>query len=214
MPSFEIEKQYPGKVICGIDEVGLGPLAGPIVVCSCVILDYNLPMELLNNIDDSKKLTEKKRETIFEIVTNYKKIKYGIAIIDVEIIDNIGLSNAWKKGVIDSQKDINQIPDVCLIDGIRKVDIENVQVITVVKGDQKSYSIATASIIAKVTRDRLMRKIHLEFPEYGFDKNVGYGTKFHLEALRKFGPCKYHRKSYAPVASIIGKRPIRYIHTF
>ncbi len=197
MPSFEFEKLYTNKTIYGIDEAGLGPLAGPIVVASCYIQNQSLSDELLENINDSKKLTKKKREYLFEIITNTSNIEYSIAIIENNSIDEIGLANAWKHGIINSVKD--KFPNVCLIDGIKKFAIPNCISISIVKGDQKSFSIASASIIAKVTRDRLMQKVHDEFPEYGFDKHVGYGTKQHIETLMRLGPCKYHRLSYAPV---------------
>lgn len=196
-PDFEFEKIYEGKEIYGIDEAGLGPLAGPIVVASCCIQDFRLSDELLNSINDSKKISKKKRESLFEIITNTLNIKYGISIVENTVIDEIGLSAAWKKGVIESVLEFN--PEICLIDGSRRVEIPNCKTISIVKGDQKSYSIAAASIIAKVTRDRIMRKIHEEFPEYGFDEHVGYGTKQHMEMLMQYGPCKYHRKSYAPI---------------
>ncbi len=197
-PNFKFEKlYYRGKEIYGIDEAGLGPLAGPIVVAACCIQGFQLSDELLNGINDSKKISKKKRENLFEIITNTPNIKYDISIIDNTVIDEIGLSAAWKKGVIKSVAKFN--PEICFIDGSRGVEIPNCKTILIVKGDQKSYSIATASIIAKVTRDRIMKKIHEEFPEYGFDKHVGYGTKQHMEILMKYGPCKYHRKTYAPI---------------
>lgn len=196
-PDFEFEKLYKGKITYGIDEAGLGPLAGPIVVASCYIQNLELPDELLNNINDSKKISKKKRENLFEIITNTPNFKYDISIIENTIIDEIGLSAAWKKGIKDSVANLN--PEICLIDGSRHVEIPNCKTVSIIKGDQKSYSIATASIIAKVTRDRIMRRIHEEFPEYGFDKHVGYGTKMHMENLMKYGPCKYHRKNYAPI---------------
>ena len=196
-PSFEFEELYKNEVVFGIDEAGLGPLAGPIVVASCCIENLELPEDLRKNINDSKKISKKKRESLFEIIMQTPSIKYGIAIIDNEVIEEIGLSAAWKKGIAESIKNYN--PTVCLLDGSRKAEIPNCRVIPIVKGDQKSFSIATASIIAKVTRDRIMQQIHEEFPEYEFDKHVGYGTKLHMEKLMQFGPCKYHRKNYAPI---------------
>lgn len=201
MPSFDFETLYNGSTVCGIDEAGLGPLAGPIVVASCCIEQLNLPDDLLKGINDSKKLSKQKRERIFELLVNTSNIKYGISIVGNAIIDSIGLAAAWKKGVLEAADGLN--PDVCLIDGNRRIDIPHSEVITIVKGDQKSYSIAAASIIAKVTRDRIMLKIHEEFPQYGFDKHVGYGTKLHMDNLAKYGPCKYHRKSYAPIRRLI-----------
>lgn len=197
MPNFEFENLYPNKVVYGIDEAGLGPLAGPIVVASCSIQNQFLSDELLQNINDSKKLTKKKREYLFEIITNTPNIKYSVAVVENHLIDEIGLSNAWKTGILNSVT--NTSANVCLIDGIRKVIIPNCLSVSIVKGDQKSFSIASASIIAKVSRDRIMQNVHQEFPQYGFDKHVGYGTKQHLESLMKFGPCKYHRLCYAPV---------------
>lgn len=200
MPSFDLENSYSPKIVCGTDEVGLGPLAGPVVVCSCFILDHNLPLEILNQIDDSKKLSQKKREALFELTTKSEQIIHAVSIVSPEVIDEIGLAAAWKKGVVESIQKLSIHPDVCLLDGIRKVELDGVEIVPVVKGDQKSFSISTASIIAKVTRDRIMQKIHEELPEFGFDRNVGYGTKQHMEALKKFGPSKHHRMSYAPVA--------------
>ena len=200
-PTFEFEKLYTGKTIYGIDEAGLGPLAGPIVVASCCIENFELPDELLNSINDSKKISKKKRENLFEIIINIPNIKYGLSVIENSIIDEIGLSAAWKKGILECVVDLN--PDVCLVDGCRHVEIPNCTTVSIVKGDQKSYSIATASIIAKVTRDKIMKKIHEEFPEYEFDKHVGYGTKLHMEKIMQYGPCKYHRKSYAPIKLLI-----------
>ena len=197
MPSFEFENLYPSEIVYGIDEAGLGPLAGPLVAASCHIQNQALSDELLNNINDSKKLSPKKREHLFEIITNFPTIKYGIAIIENTEIDELGLSNAWRKAI---EKSIEgQSADICLIDGNRKIFIPNCKTMSIVKGDQKSFSIAAASIIAKVTRDRIMMKLHEEFPQYGFNSHVGYGTKQHIDALLKFGPCRYHRFCYAPV---------------
>jgi ribonuclease HII len=200
VPSFEIESLYPNEIIYGIDEAGLGAIAGPIVIASCLIKNQNLSSELLA-IDDSKKLTKAKREYLFEFITNDADILYGISIIDSNVIDTNGLSAAWKQGIVKSVE--KQKPTLCLIDGIKKVVIPNCNTVSIVKGDQRSYSIAAASIIAKVTRDRIMNQIHKKFPEYGFDKHVGYGTKFHIDNLTKFGPCEFHRSSYAPVRDVI-----------
>lgn len=200
MPSFEFEYLYAGKRVYGVDEAGLGPLAGPLVAASCFIKDQFLPDELLNSINDSKKLTGKKREYLFDIITNFPGIKFGISIIDNTEIDELGLSTAWKKAIVGSLND--QDVEACLIDGNRQVLIPHCETMSIVKGDQKSFSIAAASIIAKVTRDRIMRTIHSEFPQYGFDRHVGYGTKQHLDAISRWGPCKYHRMSYAPLKNL------------
>ncbi len=196
-PNFEFETLYKNSLVFGIDEAGLGPLAGPLVVASCHIENMELSEYLLDNINDSKKISPQKREKLFEIITNTPNITFGIAIIENTTIDELGLSEAWKKGILESIANFS--PNICLLDGSRKIYISNCETIPIIKGDQKSYSIATASIIAKVTRDRIMKKIHEEFPQYGFDKHVGYGTKLHMENLQKYGPCKYHRKSYSPI---------------
>lgn len=201
MPTFELENGYPG-VIAGVDEAGLGPLAGPMVVCACIINSRNLDEFLLLSINDSKQLSHKKREKIFDIITNNDNFIYNISIISSDFIDQNGLSYSWKYGVIKSITGLKIQPDVCLIDGNRQITIADIQTNSVIKGDQKSYSIASASIIAKVTRDRIMQKIHEEFPAYGFNKHVGYGTQKHLEALKRFGVTKYHRKSYKPISNL------------
>jgi ribonuclease HII len=194
MPSFEIEDTYPGRIVAGVDEAGLGPMAGPIVVCSCVIQDRTL---IDPSIDDSKKLSRATREKLFpKIVDNFI---YGIAVIAPHIIDEYGLSHAWERGIREAVQNIPIKPDVIIIDGNKKVIIEGITTESIIKGDSKSYSIAAASIIAKVTRDRIMCDLHKEYPEYGFNKHVGYCTKAHIEALRKFGVTDQHRKSYAPV---------------
>jgi ribonuclease HII len=198
MPSFEIENSYIRKVVAGVDEAGLGPMAGPIVVCACIIPDRN---SIDPSINDSKKLSITVREKIFSKITN--DFTYGIAVIEPHVIDECGLSYAWKKGIQDAVYNMPTKPDVVIIDGNREVFIENVITKSIVKGDNKSYSIAAASIIAKVTRDRIMRSLHDEYPEYGFDKHVGYCTKAHIEAVRKFGITRHHRKTYAPIRSLL-----------
>jgi ribonuclease HII len=199
MPTFEIENKYSKQIIAGVDETGLGPLAGPLVVCACIIKTRKLPYFLSVSIDDSKKLSSQKREKIFEQIVNNENFVYGVSIVESSVIDENGLSYAWQLGISQSVSNLAIIPDVCLLDGNMQIEINQITTESIVKGDQKSYSIASASIIAKVTRDRIMQKIHTEFPMYGFDKNVGYGTKFHLQALEKHGITPYHRKSYAPI---------------
>lgn len=199
MPTFDFENKYPNKIVCGIDEAGLGPLAGPLVV-ACVVIGQDLPDEFLKHIDDSKKLSPKKRENAFAILVDQCNIRHSIAIIEPQEIDSSGLSAAWQSGIISALQTIEAKIDVCLLDGNKKPKYENCLIETIVKGDQKSYSIASASIIAKVTRDRIMQEVHKEFPQYGFNKNVGYGTKFHAEQLKIHGFCRQHRQSYAPVS--------------
>ncbi|MDR0695911.1 MAG: ribonuclease HII [Holosporales bacterium] len=201
-PDFELEKLHSKseEIVCGVDEAGLGPLAGPLVVASCVIESLELSQELMLGIDDSKKLTKQKRERIYGIMMNSGNIKHNVAIVSNDEIDTIGLLMAWQDGVRRSVQ--SQGAAICLIDGNRSVFLTHCLTVPIVRGDQKSYSIAAASIIAKVTRDRIMQEIHQEFPLYGFDKNVGYGTTAHITALNRYGPCRYHRRSFAPVRKL------------
>lgn len=201
MPTFEIENQH-GGIVAGVDEAGLGPLAGPLVVCSCIITSQLLNEYLLVSINDSKKISHKKREKIFDIIACDNNFIYSLSIVSSEMIDQKGLSYAWKYGINESLSHLKVKPDIAIIDGNKKISIEGIYTDSIVKGDQKSYSIAAASIIAKVTRDRIMVKIHEEYPQYGFNKHVGYGTKMHMEALQRFGVTKYHRRSYAPVSKL------------
>lgn len=203
MPTFEIERAHTGIIIAGLDEVGLGPLAGPIVVCACIISSHNLSDYLLKSINDSKKISFKKREELFEVITNDPNFILSTSVIEPKIIDQEGLSGAWTRGINESISNLRIKPNICIIDGNKKINIDGILIESIIKGDQKSYSIASASIIAKVTRDRIMKKLHDELPQYGFDKHVGYGTKFHMEALKKFGATKHHRKSYAPIAKLL-----------
>ena len=188
--TYEIECIQKGyKFICGIDEVGRGPLAGPVVTCAC-IMDLT---DLVEGVDDSKKLTEKKREKLFEEIKS-KAICYSICEIDHEEIDKINILNATKKCMLNCINSLEIKPDILLIDAVKlDTDIEQLNII---KGDAKSYSIGCASILAKVYRDRLMKEYAKEFPMYAFDKNAGYGTKVHREAIMEYGPCKIHRKTF------------------
>jgi len=177
--------------IAGVDEAGRGPLCGP-VVAAAVILPANLYIE---GINDSKKLSEKKREKIYEQIVNNKDIFFSIGISDVDVIEKVNILNATKLAMIQAVKGLNIKPDFVLIDGNQKIDID-MQSQTLVSGDSKSASIAAASIIAKVTRDRMMYKYEKEYPEYSFGKHKGYGTKVHIEAIKKYGLCKIHRPSF------------------
>ena len=193
---FKNEKQFYAshQLFAGVDEAGRGPLAGPVVVAS-VILGKDVHFEGLN---DSKKLSEKKREILFEqIITKAKE--FHVEIVPREIIDEKNILQATLWGMEESILKLKSKPTLCLIDGNSMPKrIANISE-TVVKGDGKYASIAAASILAKVTRDRIMQKLHLEFPEYNFAKNKGYPTKEHLEAIRKHGITPHHRRSYKPV---------------
>lgn len=203
-PNFLIENNYPNFVVAGIDEAGRGPLAGP-VVASCAILDQNdFPAE----INDSKKLTKIQRKNIF--LELKKKAKFGIGIVDEKIIDEINILQATKlamlRAFLDLQKKYQIFPQAILIDGnflpFAKQD-QIQEMIAVVKGDQKSLSIAAASIIAKETRDEIMKELDQKYPHFGFQRHSGYGTKFHIEKIQEFGICEFHRKSFEPVKSIL-----------
>ena len=190
------------KVIAGTDEAGRGPLVGP-VVCACVVLpnDYNN-----EEINDSKKLTEKKREKLYDIIMN-DALAVGVSIISAKEIDEINILEASRKGMIESYKEANKKIkiDVLLTDAM-KIDTLSIPVEKIIKGDAKSISIAAASIIAKVTRDRLLYELDEKYPEYGFKDHKGYPTKKHLEAIEKYGIFDEYRKTYGPVKKIIEKQ--------
>ena len=177
-------------VICGVDEAGRGPLAGP-VYAAAVILPRGLVIEGLN---DSKKLTEKKRAELFNVITA-KAVAYGIASADEKEIDEINILQATFLAMRRAIAALPVRPDLALIDGNRDSDF-GVPSETVVRGDGLSANIAAASILAKVTRDRVMERFAEEYPQYGFEIHKGYGTKRHYEALREFGPCPIHRQSF------------------
>ena len=179
------------EFICGIDEAGRGPLAGPVVVASAI-----MPKDsMIEGVNDSKKISEKKREKLFELITN-EAISYGIGIIDQNEIDDINILNATKKGLTESLKELKQKPDIILVDALTKIDTLNIPYRSVIKGDAKIYSIACASIIAKVTRDRIMKEWATAYPQYGFDSHKGYGTAKHIAAIKEYGLCPIHRKSF------------------
>lgn len=183
--------------IVGIDEAGRGPLAGP-VSAAAVMLPKGYRHDLL---DDSKKLSEKKRELIYEDLIGDKRILWAHSFVEPEEIDRINVLKATHVAMARAAAQLNIAPIYCLIDGL---PVPNFPFPSegIVKGDGKSLSIAAASIIAKVTRDRKMLEYAEEFPEYGFERHKGYGTKFHLEALQQHGPTKIHRRSFAPVAQL------------
>jgi ribonuclease HII len=203
-PNFSEEKKLwenGCKYVAGLDEAGRGPLAGP-VVAAAVCVDKNAKI-IFRELNDSKKLSEKQREYFYKILTNHPQIKWGVGIVSEKVIDKINILEATKLAMEKSIKKLN--PDSLLLDGnftLRFPQGKNsiVRQKSVIAGDQKVMSIAMASIIAKVTRDRIMEKMHKKYPQYGFDKHKGYGTKAHFANLEKFGPCKIHRKSFWPVS--------------
>lgn len=179
------------KRICGIDEAGRGPLAGPVVVAAVVMPEDSF----IEGVNDSKKVSEKKREKLYDEITN-NAIAWGVGIIEPQEIDDINILNATKKGVTIALKELVEKPDIILVDALTGIDTLGIPYQSIIKGDAKSYSIAAASIIAKVTRDRIMRQWDEIYPKYGFEKHKGYGTKAHIEVIKSDGICPIHRKSF------------------
>ena len=189
------------KNICGIDEAGRGPFAGPVVVAS-VIMPEN---SMIEGVNDSKKVSEKKRELLYERITE-EAVAYGVGIIDQTEIDKVNILNATKEGLLLSIKELEldlknknrgfEKPDIILVDALTKINTDGINYESIIKGDAKSYSIAAASIIAKVTRDRIMRQWDEVYPEYGFAKHKGYGTAAHIQAIKEYGMCPLHRRSF------------------
>jgi len=185
------------KLIVGVDEAGRGPLAGPVVAAACI-----LPRAYINKeINDSKQLSEKKREELFDIIKE-NAIAYGVGIVSAEEIDTLNIYEATKKAMREAIANLKHEFDLILTDAmpLKGYDVE---VIPIIKGDAKALPIAAASIIAKVTRDRMCKELGEKYPEYGFEVHKGYGTKKHMDALKKYGPIKgVHRFSYKPVAKV------------
>ncbi len=178
------------RLICGVDEAGRGPLAGP-VCAAAVILPRGLEIDGLN---DSKKLTEKKRESLYPLICE-KALSYGIAFAEVEEIERENILNATFLAMNRAIGGLTMVPDLALIDGNRNRGIR-FESRCIIGGDGKCASIAAASVLAKVTRDRKMKELAEQYPQYGFEKHKGYGTKAHYEALRQYGPCPIHRMSF------------------
>ena len=177
------------KYVAGVDEVGRGPLAGPVVCCAVI-----MPLDdLIDGVTDSKKLTEKKREILAEEIKK-RAISYCIYQVSEQEIDQINILNAVKKCMVKAVEGLDVKPDITLVDGVDTNLPINAEYI--VKGDLNSYTIGCASIVAKVFRDRLMVEKANEYPEYGFEKHKGYGTKTHIEKIKEIGPCKLHRKTF------------------
>lgn len=198
----ELYSQKNLKAIAGIDEAGRGPLAGPVVV-ACALMPRN---SMIEGVNDSKKISEKKRERLYDEITN-EAISYGIGIINQTEIDELNILQATKKGLTEAIKDMEQKlkdspeveiekPDAILVDALTKIDTDGIPYKSIIHGDAVSYSIACASIIAKVTRDRIMRQWDEIYPQYGFGKHKGYGTAAHIAAIKEYGPCPLHRASF------------------
>lgn len=195
MDTLEIEKDALSKgysLIGGIDEAGRGPLAGP-VVSACVIMPLG-EEDIIEGIDDSKKLSAKKRAALFEKIKE-KAVAYYVSVVSEKVIDEINILEATKKSMKECVEKISVKPDILFVDAV-KLDAGDIPVLPIIHGDALSYSIAAASILAKVTRDRLMEDYDKIYPAYGFSKHKGYGTKAHIEALKTNGPCEIHRRTF------------------
>jgi len=196
--TYEIESALKDKsyeYIVGVDEAGRGSLCGPVVAAACYIPDEMIP-ELLNKVKDSKKLTEKKREELFHIIRQGCKV--GVGVVSDTVIDDINILNATKVAMEEALSHLKNI-DYVIIDGTVKLNNFPLPQEQIIKGDLKSISIAAASIIAKVTRDRIMLNLHDIWSFYGWNKNKGYGTKTHIDALQIYGPCEVHRLTFNKV---------------
>ncbi len=199
MPDFELEDQA-GGIIAGVDEAGRGPWAGP-VVAGAVILDRAaLPEILVRGLDDSKKLSAKRRAELFHALKGHAKI--GVGIAEVAEIDALNILQATMLAMTRAVGDLGVRPSLALIDGNREPALD-CPAMAVIRGDGKSMSLAAASIVAKVTRDRVMAELALEHPGYGWERNSGYGTKEHSEALQRLGVSRHHRKSFKPIIKIL-----------
>lgn len=197
----EIDKSYFKEgynYICGIDEAGRGPFAGPVVVAAVI-----MPKDsMIEGVNDSKKVSEKKREKLYELIIE-EAISYSVGIVDQNEIDRINILNATKAGLTEAVRTLKVKPELILVDALTNIDTCGVPYQSIIKGDAKSYSIAAASIIAKVTRDRIMREWDKVYPQYGFEKHKGYGTAAHISAIKENGLCPLHRLSF--VKNIINK---------
>ncbi|TCS76058.1 ribonuclease HII [Effusibacillus lacus] len=190
------------QTIAGVDEAGRGPLAGPVVAGACILpLGIEIP-----GLNDSKQLTPGQRESLFHLIRE-KAVAFGIGIVDVDYIDTYNILQAAYEAMRRAIKAMDTMPDHLLNDAVTIPGV-SVPQMPIVKGDAKSHSIAAASILAKVTRDRLMQEYGRIYPEYGFERHMGYSTPEHIDALQRYGPCPIHRRSFAPVAEA-GRGPLR-----
>lgn len=189
------EGKYPkGTVLCGIDEAGRGPLAGPVVAAAVILPDLSGDLTHFLYVNDSKQIPEKKREELFEVIREHA-VSYGVGIVSPERIDEINILQADYEAMRIAVHALTPEPEVLLNDAVIIPGLTQKQE-SIIKGDAKSLSIAAASIIAKVTRDEIMKKYDLMYPEYGFAQHKGYGSAAHTEAIKKYGPCPIHRRSF------------------
>lgn len=190
----QMEKELYQKgfqTIAGIDEAGRGPLAGPVVVAGVI-----MPKDsMIEGVNDSKKVSEKKREKLYDLILE-EAISYSVAVIGQDCIDDINILNATKQGVSTVVEELDVRPDLILVDALTHIDTKGIPYDSIIKGDAKCYCIAAASILAKVTRDRIMRQWDEIYPQYGFAKHKGYGTAAHIAAIKEYGLCPIHRRSF------------------
>ena len=187
-------------LICGVDEAGRGPLAGPLVVAACILP----PFLRIEGINDSKQLSAKKLKELYKVIVK-NALAYKIVFVTEEDVDSLNIYQATKKGMLMAIAGLKNKPDYALIDAMPLGELE-IPHNSIIHGDARCASVAAASILAKVTRDEYMEKMDIKYPNYGFKKHKGYGTKAHMQALEKYGPCKIHRKSFAPVSKFYSKQ--------
>ncbi|MBO7053591.1 MAG: ribonuclease HII [Alphaproteobacteria bacterium] len=202
IPDFCIEKDCGHKIVVGVDEAGRGPLCGPVVAGAVVFKKYDfndMPI-----ISDSKQMNEKQREIAYDWITNNPDIIWAVGQCSAVEIDEMNILRASLTAMKRAIAKLDIVPEYCLVDGNKMIDSMSGQ--AVVKGDSKSMSIAAASIIAKVTRDRIMHELAIQFPQYAWDKNAGYPTKQHLQAIEKYGINEHYRKTYGPVKKCMGNK--------
>ena len=190
----QMEKELYQKgfqTMAGIDEAGRGPLAGPVVVAGVI-----MPKDsMIEGVNDSKKVSEKKREKLYDLILE-EAISYSVAVIGQDCIDDINILNATKQGVSTVVEELDVKPDLILVDALTHINTKGIPYDSIIKGDAKCYCIAAASILAKVTRDRIMRQWDEIYPQYGFAKHKGYGTAAHIAAIKEYGLCPIHRRSF------------------
>ncbi len=203
MPDFSYEQQHSG-LVAGLDEAGCGPWAGPVVAAAAIFYSRDLPQDVLALLNDSKKLTRKRRETAYQHLVNLPKeiFIFATGLASAEEIDHLNIRKAAMLALQRAYEGLAIEPNVCLVDGTYAPFLPTPQH-SIIKGDGLSFSIAAASIIAKVERDRLMDELALTYPGYGFEKHAGYGTQAHQKALLELGPCPAHRKTFAPIKALL-----------
>jgi len=189
------------KRIAGLDEAGRGPLAGPVVAAAVTIRKFPILNFQFLKIKDSKKLTPKKREEFYQIIINHPQIRWSVAKASEKVIDKINIKNASELAMFRAVQKLKPSPDFLIIDGkyLKNCNLKKTNHKLIVKADEKIFSCSAASIVAKVTRDRIMKRYHKKYPNYGFNQHKGYPTKYHLRMLKRYKPCRIHRKTFRPV---------------